>query len=249
MRHVADFLRHALRLPGSRLLSYQAVMVALTRFFDRNGRMSPTAEQSARLAQYVWRAGFSTRYYADAGSRTEQDMKLMEAIAADLPGELDTERGPLTASDIILAPLKPSWAFPATVLAALAHMRPVDIASGAEVALDNSNLVRANSRHYHHIFPTKWLVSQGVSPEAANSVANIMLVSAQTNLKIHAQPPSKYMAKYAAQAGDPWGRWLRTHLIGAAATRAMMRDDYDAFLEARAKTIAEKANKLMGLDT
>jgi hypothetical protein len=207
-----DFLSTRVRLPGTRLLSYPAVLVILARFFDLTDLVNPNATQAGRLAQYYWRVGLDTRYYADAGSRMEMDLRLMRAIHDGGKGEVPMEDGKVLADHVLDAPLRPSWAFSAALLALLAHERPRDLQSGSEIVLDNSNLARANSRHYHHVFPKKWLLGQGWSDADANSVANVMLVPAQTNLRIQAAPPSKYMTRFARQAGDEWGAWLRSHL-------------------------------------
>lgn len=245
LKLTVDFLRQAVNLPSLGLLSYPAVLVVLSHFFDRNGRMNPDAEQSQLLCQYFWRVGFGARYYADAGSRTEADMKLMADLAVKTRLAL-WEVDPVLPERITEAPHKPSWAFSAAVLAALARAGPVDLRSGMPVTLDNS-LSRANGRHYHHIFPKKWLAGEGWEEKQANSVANIMLIPAQTNLGIGAQPPSKYLREFARKSGDNWRRWLKTHLIYSSAEDALMKGDYARFLKERSKTIAERANRLMGL--
>jgi hypothetical protein len=248
LRMTVDYLRAApdILLSGSRLLSYPGILVVIAHFFDTNGRSNPTPAQSKRIAHYYWRVGFDGRYGADAGTRMERDMRLMEAIARNEPDEVAFDH-PVLADEVLATVLKPSWAFPAAILASLAVQGPVDITNGIKVHLSNTNLARANSRHYHHIFPKRWLVRQGHTEDEANCIANIMFVPAQANQRIQAQAPSKYMATCAAAAGDDWRRWLRSHLIYAPAERALMEEDYATFIEERAKTIADHANKLAGV--
>jgi hypothetical protein len=127
----------------------------------------------------------------------------------------------------------------------LAQEGPVDIRNGGKMTLDNSYLARANSRHYHHIFPKKWLATHGVE-EGVDSVANIMFVPAQANLQIKDRPPSEYMHAYARKAGKGWKKWLQTHLIDGWAAKAMMANDFDKFLDRRSTAIAKRANSLIG---
>ena len=57
-----DYLRTHLRIPVSRLLPYNALMVPLTYFFIRNEGQPPSALQARLLNQYFWWASLSNRF-------------------------------------------------------------------------------------------------------------------------------------------------------------------------------------------
>ncbi|MBM3472791.1 MAG: DUF262 domain-containing protein [Armatimonadetes bacterium] len=245
VRHAVDFVRQTLGVPGIRLLPYPAVLVVLSFFFRKRGLVAPDRRQAERLMQYYWRAGFQERYGSNPSSTVPEDFRLVEDVAASRPAEVPVQ-WPVTWEEVRDAQLRLGSAFCRTLLSLLAHEGPVDLRNGSRVVLDNQYLAQANSRHYHHVFPKAWLARVGLS-EAANSLANIMLVPAQANLRIGAKPPSSYMRDFQRKAGPSWSRWLQRHLITAAGAKALMEDDFGAFVSARAKAMARKANKAQGL--
>lgn len=246
MKRAVDYLRQSARVPGTRLLSYPSIIVVLSHFFHLNKGAAPTREQTGRLVSYVCRAGLSQRYGGNPSSTVREDLRLMERIAAGKPGEVPITY-PVGAELISDTRLRTSSAFCRAVLATMASCRPVSIADGSEIILDNSFLAQANSKHYHHIFPKAYLRAKGCDDARINALPNIMFVPAQPHLTIGAQAPSKSLSKFSTTAGDAWDKWMHTHLITTKAWQAAMADDYDTFLSLRAKSIADRCNRLMGL--
>ena len=244
--HAIDFLKASAHIPGTRLLSYPSVLLALTHFFDRTNCSTPEHSQTERLLRYIWRAGLTERYGSNPSSTLPADLRLMDCIREGLEGDVPVQR-PITPGDVEHTVFRTGSAYCRAILSLLGHAGPVSLKSGVPVILDNSYLAQANSRHYHHVFPRSFLEKQGYSRDEANSIANIMLIPAQENMKIKDSPPSRYMRKLANQAGTHWTRWLRKHLIDARAAKAMMADNYEAFLRARSRVISEYANRAMGL--
>jgi hypothetical protein len=244
IRLAIDFFGSTMNIAGVRLLPYPSCLVMLAHFFNLNGLMGADGEQSERLRTYYWRAGLDKRYSLEAGTRMAADLRLMKAIRDGKPNELKVEQ-PVSADDVWNQQLRTGAAYTRALLSVLAQEGPVDIRNGGKMTLDNSYLARANSRHYHHIFPKKWLATHGVE-EGVDSVANIMFVPAQANLQIKDRPPSEYMHAYARKAGKGWKKWLQTHLIDGWAAKAMMANDFDKFLDRRSTAIAKRANSLIG---
>jgi len=244
IRRAVDFLRHAVPLPGTRLLPYPAIVTVLSYFMFQNDLRGPDAGQTAQLMRYYWRTGFTERYGSNPSSMVPQDLKRMRDIAK-AGGDDVPVQWPLWWEEVRGQELRTSSARCRTLLSVLANCRPLDIATGVPVILDNSYLAQVNSRHYHHIFPRKWLAERGIA-DRVHSVANIMLVPANTNLRIGSRPPSRYMRELERKAGSAWPRWLHSHLIMAPAREALQADDFDGFLHARARAIADKANRLQG---
>lgn len=244
IRRAIDYLRRAIPLPGSRFLPYPAMVVVFAQFVHANNLRSPDARQSAQLMLYYWRTGFSERYGSSPSSMIPQDLKRVTDIAEGNGEEMAVD-WPVWREDVLDQDLRTGSAWCRTLLSVMAHARPRDIETGIEVVLDNSNLAQINSRHYHHIFPRKWLAKQGIQ-KRVNSIANIMLVPAGTNLRLGSKPPSQYMRPLAKNAGDAWRGWLRSHLINARAWEALQADDFEAFLRARSQTIADRANNRQG---
>jgi hypothetical protein len=245
VRHAVDFIRQALGVPGVRLLPYPAVLVVASHFYHKRKLAAPDRGQAQRLEQYYWRVGLQERYGSNPSSTVPEDLKLAEQIAGARPGEVPIE-WPVTWEEVRDTQLRLGSAFCRTLLSLLAHEGPVDLRNGSRVVLDNQYLAQANSRHYHHVYPKAWLAKQGLT-DMANSLANVMLVPAQANLRIGAKPPSAYMKEFRKKAGEAWPRWLQRHLITPAAANALMEDDFVGFIQRRARAIARKANRAQGL--
>lgn len=245
IRRAVDYLRAAVPLPGMYLLPYPAMVVVIAQFMHENGLKGPDAEQSADLMRYYWRAGFSERYGANPTSMIPQDLRRVHDISKGRGEDVPVDWPIYWEDDVVEQELRTGSAVCRTLLSVLANAHPLDIETGARVVLDNSNLSRINSRQYHHIFPQKWLRTQGLH-EHIHSITNIMLVPAGTNLRLGSKAPSQYMRPLARKAGKSWNTWLRSHLIDARGWRALQSDDFDAFLRARAQAIARRANNLQG---
>jgi len=102
----------------------------------------------------------------------------------------------------------------------------------------------------HHLYPRARLVDTepdtrldagGFSPEL---VLNRALIDAETNRRIGARKPSKYV-KDIREAEADVEALLESHLIETAALEA---DDYPAFLNSRLAAVVAKIEELTGLD-
>jgi hypothetical protein len=115
------------------------------------------------------------------------------------------------------------------------------------VILDNSHLKIATSRNYHHFFPTAYLATTAPNKKP-NLIANITLIDGYSNKHgIGKKAPSKYIGKFA-ESNKSLSETLQTHLIKDIDTYGVNADDYDRFIERRAKAIALALNvKLMSM--
>lgn len=91
----------------------------------------------------------------------------------------------------------------------------------------------------HHIFPTAFLKSMGVSPDRRNTILNRTLISSDTNRRlIGAKRPSAYLKLMETQLGREKVRnILASHFVNDAAIEAMRADDFDSFLTERDRTL------------
>ena len=96
----------------------------------------------------------------------------------------------------------------------------------------------------HHIFPEAFLKAQNEPKDRINLVANITYLRDETNRSIGKKAPSEYLREIDDMNGDVKSL-LRRHAIGPDALKAMRQDDYAAFIEARARYLAEAAALLV----
>jgi len=238
-----DYVRSHLRIPVSRLLPYNALLVPLTYFFINNGGDMPSSRQDKLLTQYFWWASLTNRFSSAVETKIAQDLERMDAILADQVPDYRGEELHLTADDLQGRWFSTGDAFCKAIICLYAYFIPRSFDRDNLVKLDNSWLKVANSRNYHHFFPKSYLRRQGFEDWQANSVLNITIVDDYLNKrKIRAQPPSKYMRTF--QEGNPeLAETMETHLIDDMEAYGIWEDDYRRFIERRGERVLAELGK------
>jgi hypothetical protein len=233
----AEYLRNSYRIPVSRLLPYNALLVPFAYYFYQH-KDKPDGDAFERLRDFFWRCSLGGRYSVSVESRLAQDIDRIDTI---LSGKVPAyDWGVDLSPEFIIAN---GWfgtgrAFVKAILCLLAYHEPKSFSDGATVRISNDWLKQANSRNYHHFFPRAWLRGH-VDDERANNIVNITIVDDYLNKRrIGAKPPSQYMAEFAKE-NKALDATMRTHLIDPHAF-GIADNDYAAFLKARAERISEE---------
>ena len=102
---------------------------------------------------------------------------------------------------------------------------------------ENNDGIAFHQLEDHHIFPRAFLRERyGLKKgEKVNTILNRTLITARTNRRISRKAPSEYLAEIFPERER--SAILESHFIGPEAQKAMEADDYDAFLEARERSI------------
>jgi len=79
--HAVDHLQSHLGVAVSTLLPYHVLLVAFSRFFDKNGLKPATPDQSAWLADYFYRASLGNRFGAGVARKMSADLVKIDQIA------------------------------------------------------------------------------------------------------------------------------------------------------------------------
>ncbi len=99
----------------------------------------------------------------------------------------------------------------------------------------------------HHIFPKSYLAT--IDPKLdADVIANATFLTPATNQAIGKRKPSDYLLQMK-QDGIDVSALMRSHLVSAEGLDALQRDDFPAFVAARATTIADVAKRLVDGDS
>ncbi|NOZ58674.1 MAG: hypothetical protein GXO66_03740, partial [Euryarchaeota archaeon] len=113
------------------------------------------------------------------------------------------------------------------------------------VILDNSWLIRSNSRNYHHFFPKAYLKRIG-KLDIANVLANITFVDDYLNKReIGAKSPSQYLKEFQ-HLNLNLDETLKSHLIDDIDEFGITTDNYERFLEKRTERIMTEIIKRIG---
>jgi uncharacterized protein with ParB-like and HNH nuclease domain len=242
-----DFIRSELRVLVSQLLPYPAVIVPLTYFFHVTSNKKPSNQQVRLLEQFFYWVGLTTRYGSGSESKLSEDFNKMDAIAKGVAPDYQSSELRINAATI-----KETWfstgnAYCKAILCLLAYQQPKSFDTNGVVILDNSHLKIATSRNYHHFFPRQYLATFAPDKQP-NLIANITLIDGYSNKHgIGKKPPSEYIGKFEKQ-NKSLRETLQTHLIKDLDTYGINTNDYDCFINHRAKAIASALNaKLMSM--
>lgn len=237
MKSAVDYFRNFYRIPVSRLLPYNALVVPFTYFFYHHPQ-KPEGEQRDRLQDLFWRVSVGGRYSHSLESRLTADIRRVDIIlqgklpsydyAVDTDAEFIKENGWFTASR----------SFCKAMLCLMAYRQPKSFNDGALVNISNDWLKKANSKNYHHFFPRAWLKKKGFEDWEANHVANITIVDDFLNKAlIRDKAPSKYLRQFAKE-NENLARTMRSHLIEVE-TFGVWNDDYETFLWKRCVSLSK----------
>ncbi|ERN53987.1 DUF262 domain-containing protein [Alkalihalophilus marmarensis] len=237
-----EYFRNYYRIPVSRLLPYNGLVVTFAYFFYHH-KSKPTGYMRELLDDFFWRVSLSERYSSALETRLGQDIKRIDVI---LKGELPKYDLKLNVTkDLIInnGHFSVNRSFIKSILCLMAYHEPKSFSDNSVVRINNSFLKQANSKNYHHFFPKAYLQKQGEDMFYINHIVNITIVDDFLNKNIiRAKAPSEYMKDFVEQ-NSKLRETMKDHLIGDLNEFGVLKDDYETFFEKRAELIAEELNK------
>ena len=240
-----DYFRGFYRIPASQLLPYNALIVPFAYFFYHH-KDKPTGDKQKYLQDFFWRVSLASRYSFSLENKIAQDIKRIDTI---LQGKLPRYDWTVDTSVEFIethGEFSASKSFVKAILSLYAYKLPKSFNDNSIVNISNYWLKRANSKNYHHFFPKAYL-NKTLDWENKNfwinHVLNITIVDDYLNKReIGAKPPSKYMKKFVGQNPNI-NRTMKTHLITDIGKFGIWEDDYEKFLDERAKVVSKELTK------
>lgn len=245
LKDSVDYFRTTYRIPVSQLLPYDSLLVPFAYFFHVN-KSKPDGAQRKYLEEFFWRISLSSRYSSSTESKLAQDIKRIDLIlSGQRPDYSDIKVNLDSPQTLIDTNFSAGNSYCKAVLCLLAYQEPKDFQDNGKVILDNSWLKVASSKNYHHFFPKAYLKNRTVLN--SNSLVNITFVSDHLNKrKIGAKAPSQYIADFQDE-NSQISRSLQTHFIGLEGF-GIESNDYETFLQARAKLIYQELKSRIDLN-
>lgn len=128
------------------------------------------------------------------------------------------------------------------VIALILRNGPRDFHNGRKITGD---LMIEQNIDDHHIFPNAWLGRQDVPSRLRDCVLNRTLIDRKTNIRISDRSPSDYLAEVSQCLGnDAFHRLLQSHVLPDKEMSALLKDDFEGFLEWREKAIGEEIRRV-----
>ncbi|MFQ5714170.1 MAG: DUF262 domain-containing protein [Candidatus Scalinduaceae bacterium] len=231
-----DYFRSFYRIPVSKLLPYNALIIPFAYFFYHH-KDKPTGDKQKYLQDFFWRCSLTGRYSSSLESKVAQDIKKIDSILKNKRPNYD--------SPVDIRPdfIQTNGSFSAgrsfikAILCIYAYQQPKSFIDNSLVNISNDWLKQANSKNYHHFFPKAYLKKQKEEDFYINHILNITLVDDFLNKRvIRAKRPSIYMKDFAKKNED-LDKTMKSHLININRD-GIWDDDYNTFFVNRAKAVS-----------
>lgn len=245
-KRTVDFLTSHIAVPHPEALPYANQFAVLTELFRRVP--VPTGPQFSSITRWFWRTTLSGYFGGwNTGQMSHDWDEVVKFSKPDADIDIDVPAS-LPRSDVWkVTQFRSNSAVSKMLALILSFQDPLDILTGQRIDARRS-LAWNNDKEFHHFFPRNFLKSQDIGPRGrANAAANIVLLGAASNIRISNKAPSEYLTKALEDVGRAeLLRRLQTLLVSEEAMEAALRDDYTAFLDARAGTLHSVALSLVG---
>jgi hypothetical protein len=232
-----DFLATQMNLPSAQIIPYSNQVTVLAEIFRRT--TSPTSAQYAAITQWLWRTAVAGYFSGWNTGEMASDLKAVANFADGNGADIAVDITPPRPEIWTTRQFRANNAHAKLLAIILAHLRPVDLLTG-QLIDPGEALAWTNQREFHHFFPRHYLENKGIARQRINALANIIMLTSDSNKKISNRAPSDYLRDVedaAQQAGASVQSWLDPNLISAEAFEAAKDDDFERFLALRAQTI------------
>lgn len=264
IKGMVSFLEDESIFDAQRLPSYTAIPILAAMWEHLPTQPDKLGNARLLLRKYLWRAFLTSRYEQSSTSNALQDYRglrkvLCDGAAEDVVPILNQESYPLPSKEMVL---QADWPKRKSILGR--GLLSLQLKCGAEDLADGARATVAtitskeHPREYHHLFPAATLDDAGIPDEQVFRALNCALVTWRTNRTISDKDPITYLKERADNCTlgeEEMKRRLRTHLIPYAQLavgydgipdderRGRVKNDYDAFLSARAEVLAKAAHR------
>lgn len=237
-----ELFRHTFRIPVSKLLPYNGLLVPFAYFFYKHPK-KPVGEQLKYLEDFFWRIVVTERYSTGLETKIAQDIKKIDSI---LQNKLPKYETPVDVSKEMI--INNGWfsvnrSFIKGMLCLMAYNEPKSFNDNSIVQISNDWLKQGNSKNYHHFFPKAFLKKKEEDEFYINHIVNITIVDDFLNKNvIRAKAPSNYMNSFKSDNKELEDT-MKTHLIDDLDAYGVWNDDYDLFFDKRAERLSEELSK------
>jgi hypothetical protein len=259
---MVGFVKDECIFDAQRLPSYTAIPILAALWEHLPTQPDKLGNARLLLRKFLWRAFLTTRYEQSSASNALQDYRKLRRVLCENEPEsavpiLNQESYPLPTRELVL---HADWPKRKSILgrgllALQIKCGAEDLADGAKATVETITS-KTCPREYHHLFPAALLEDAEISHEQIFRALNCALVTWHTNRTISNKDPIKYLEERAINCSlgeEELKRRLKTHLIPYAQLavgydglsdgerRNRVKNDYDAFLSARAEILAKAA--------
>ncbi len=234
---LAKSLTERLAIHDKRAVPTVATLPAIARYLSRNNDKFPTAAEEAKaLAYHLTATGWGV-YHGSTESQIDSDIQCADTEDPwqELYNSARAKVGEPEAAPVRFEMNRRGGRFFAIAHVLQKQPKVCDWLTGHKI-----RSYEPKDLEQHHIFPRIHLQTRQTKQDDLESIANIALITGETNQKLKDRPPEDYLAEIDKDGGT----MLNAHCIPR--DRELWRiDNYEGFLERRRVLLAEAANQLM----
>jgi hypothetical protein len=233
-----DFVRRELKVEKLDNLPHSTLLVPLAVFFAAPDSKSVkmTNEQRATLLRWFWKSCFSARYGRVVQRNLQVDVEQAIMLKKNEPSKLDDISAQVDDRFFLENNFNLNAVSSKTFVLLLAQERPLSLVSGSSINLSIA-LQAYNRNEFHHLYPQSYLRGLAVPAEKQSPLANLCFINAIDNKVLGGDAPSEYRTRISRQ-NDVLKRAL-------CPEEELFADDYEEFIETRARILLGAANSLM----
>lgn len=241
LKHAVDTLSTQFKIHSWDFLSYEAVLIITTYLFRDINQLS--AEQSARLRQWFWRASFGERYKVGGENFVSRDLDIVKRYVLDGVGDPEQFGAIPGSAEWAKTQFKSNVSRSRAYILALASASPRNLSNGMTIDVQHA-LSAYNKKEYHHVYPRAYLKALGEG-ETSNVLGNIIILTSATNKTISDNSPSKYMPIITASLGKDCDVVFQSNLLPAPTIFDYAKNSYADFLNARGDLLTKYVTTLV----
>lgn len=241
LQHAVDSLSTQFKIHSWDFLSYEAVLIITTYIFRETKQLS--AEQSARLRQWFWRASFGERYKVGGENFVSKDLEVVAEYVLLGRGDASQFGSVPDHAEWGSTQFRSNVARSRAFILALAAATPRNLSNGMNVDVQQA-LSAYNKKEYHHVFPRAYLKAIG-ERDSSNVLGNIVMVTSWSNRTISDTPPSIYIPPLCKALGTNCDAVFVSNLLPAPSAFDYEKATYADFLAERGKLLTGHVTKLI----
>ena len=234
---MAKSLVERLAIHDKRAIPTVATFAPIARYLSQHGGQFPTAAEEAKAIAYHLTATGWGVYHGSTETQIDADVKCADTSEPWLAlyNSARSKVGEPDAEPVRFEINRRGGRFFAVVHVLQKQPHVHDWLTGHPI-----RDYQPEDLQQHHIFPRAHLQARNTENNDLEAIANIALLTGETNRALSDRPPEDYLAEIDADGG----RTLNAHCIPR--DRELWKiENYERFLEARRKLMTQAANRLM----
>ena len=238
-----QFLRTHLKVKSYAYLPYRDMLPLIAYYFFN---CKDTEIDKTFLELWFWKASFANRYSGSSFAKIGEDRAYIfdkklsgEEVNINYDINIDIDK-------IMNANMGRKTAFRNALIIIMIQQNPLSFIDNSPIDIEGDAISNFNNSEKHHIFPKKFLKSQGIKEKKATDLlVNFCLIDSALNKNISGKPPSDYFNEFKVQNKE-LKKSLDSHLIPLDNDSGIWANDYKTFIQQRAEILYRQLKNRIG---